>query len=57
MCFLCWEAVTRRRPSERVLIGATYCGLAFVLLLMVTVIFLDLKRIPIIKQLVENTFG
>ncbi len=42
MVFLCWEAVTRKRPSERVLIGATYCGMAFVLGLMVLVIYLDL---------------
>ena len=42
---------------ERVLIGATSCGLAFVLLLRVTVIFLDLNRIPLLKQLVESTFG
>ena len=57
MVFLTWEAVTRRRPSERVLIAATYFGLAFVLLLMVTVIFLDLERIPAIKQVVDNVFG
>jgi len=43
MVFLCWEAVTRRRPNERVLVVATYCGLAFVLLLMVTVLFLDVQ--------------
>lgn len=42
MVFLCWEAVTRKRPSERVLIGATYCGMAFVLGLMGLVIYLDL---------------
>ncbi len=42
MVFLCWEAVTRKRPSERVLIGATYCGMAFVLGLMLLVIYLDL---------------
>ncbi len=44
MVFLTWEAITRRKPSERVLIAATYFGLAFVLLLMVTVIFLDIER-------------
>lgn len=42
MVFLCWEAVTRKRPSERILIGATYCGMAFVLGLMMLVIYLDL---------------
>jgi regulator of sigma E protease len=57
MVFLTWEAVTRRRPSEKVLIAATYFGLAFVLLLMVTVIFVDLERIPAVKQVVESVFG
>ena len=57
MVFLTWEAVTRRRPSERVLIAATYVGLAFVLMLMVTVIFVDLERIPAIRQVVESVFG
>jgi regulator of sigma E protease len=42
MVFLIWEGVTRRRPSERVLIAATYCGMAFVLGLMVFVIYLDI---------------
>ena len=42
MVFLCWEAVTRKRPSERVLIAATYCGMAFVLGLMVFVLYLDI---------------
>lgn len=57
MVFLTWEAITRKRPSERVLIAATYCGLAFVLVLMVTVIFVDLERIPAIRQVVESVFG
>ena len=42
MVFLCWEAVTRKRPSERVLIAATYFGMAFVLGLMLLVIYLDI---------------
>lgn len=42
MVFLCWEAVTRKRPSEKVLIAATYCGMAFVLGLMFLVIYLDI---------------
>jgi regulator of sigma E protease len=41
MVFLCWEAVTRRKPSERVLVAATYCGMAFVLGLMALVLYLD----------------
>lgn len=42
MVFLTWEGVTRRRPSERVLVAATYCGMAFVVGLMLFVICLDL---------------
>ena len=42
MVFLLWEAVTRRRPSERVLVAATYVGIAFVLSLMVLVLWLDI---------------
>jgi regulator of sigma E protease len=42
MVFLIWEGVTRRRPSEKVMIMATYCGLIFVLGLMALVIYLDL---------------
>lgn len=42
MVFLLWEAVTRKKPSERVVIGATYVGLALVLGLMCLVLYLDL---------------
>jgi regulator of sigma E protease len=42
MVFLIWEAVTRRRPSERVLVGATYMGMLFLLGLMVLVFYLDI---------------
>jgi regulator of sigma E protease len=42
MVFLIWEAVTRKRPSERVQIGATYFGMAFVLCLALLVFYLDL---------------
>jgi regulator of sigma E protease len=41
MVFLMWEAVLRRRPSEKVMIGATYAGMAFLLSLMAFVLFLD----------------
>lgn len=41
MVFLFYEGVTGKKPSERVLIAATYIGMAFVLSLMVLVIFLD----------------
>jgi regulator of sigma E protease len=42
MVFLCWEAITRKKPSERVLVAATYVGMAFVLGLMITVLCLDI---------------
>ncbi len=42
MVFLIWEAVTRRRPSERVLVAATYAGMMFVLGLMIMVLYLDI---------------
>lgn len=41
MVFLLWEAITNRRPSERVQIAATYVGFAFLLGLMFLVIYLD----------------
>ena len=44
MVFLLWEAVTRRRPSEKIVIGASYLGMAFLLSLMVFVIYLDIGR-------------
>ena len=42
MVFLIWEAVTRKKPSEKVMIAATYLGLALVLGLMVFVLYLDI---------------
>lgn len=42
MVFLIWEAITRRKPSERIVNAATYVGLAFVLSLMVFVLYLDI---------------
>lgn len=42
MVFLLWEAVFRRRPSEKVLIGATYAGMVLLLGLMVFVLYLDI---------------
>jgi regulator of sigma E protease len=41
MMFLIWEAVTRKRPSERVQVAATYFGMAFVLCLFLLVLYLD----------------
>ena len=45
MVFLLWEAITRRRPSEKIVIGASYLGMAFLLSLMVFVIYLDIGRL------------
>ncbi|QDV32093.1 Putative zinc metalloprotease [Planctopirus ephydatiae] len=42
MVFLGYEAITRRKPNEKVQIAATYAGMAFVLGLMLFVICLDL---------------
>ena len=42
MVFLIWEGVTRRKPSEKILIVATYAGMLFVLGLMAFVLYLDL---------------
>jgi regulator of sigma E protease len=42
MVFLIWEGVTRRKPSEKVLVAATYAGFAFVLGLMIAVLYLDI---------------
>jgi len=50
MVFLLWEACTRRRPSEQVMIGATYAGFAFLLCLMALVLYLDLFIHPFAKK-------
>lgn len=42
MVFLIWEAVIRRKPSEKIVIAATYCGFAVVVTLMILVFWLDL---------------
>lgn len=42
MVFLLWEGVTRRKPSEQVVAGATYAGMLLLLGLMVLVLYLDL---------------
>jgi regulator of sigma E protease len=44
MVFLVWEAATRRKPNERVVIAATWMGMMFILGLMVTVLYLDITR-------------
>ena len=42
MVFLSWEAITGKRPSERILVAATYAGMLFVLSLMAYVLYLDI---------------
>ncbi len=42
MVWLIWEAVTRKKPSENLVIGAAYIGLGLIVLLMLTVIYLDI---------------
>lgn len=44
MVFLLWEAITRRKPSERIVTAATVAGMMFVLGLMGMVIYLDISR-------------
>lgn len=45
MVFLIWEAIARKRPSEKVFIGAQFVGIAFLLGLMALVLALDLSRL------------
>ena len=41
MVWLLWEAVTRRKPSEQLVIASTWVGLGLIVLLMCTVLYLD----------------
>ena len=41
--FLCWEGIRGKPPSERVVVTATYVGLAFVLSLMAFVLYMDIS--------------
>lgn len=50
MVFLLWEAFTRRKPNEKLQIGATYVGFAFLLCLMALVLYLDLFVHPFSKK-------
>jgi len=47
--FLCWEGIRGKPPSERVVVAATYVGLAFVLSLMVWVLYMDISSFFISK--------
>jgi regulator of sigma E protease len=40
--FLCWEGIRGKPASERVVVAATYLGLAFVLSLMLFVLCMDI---------------
>ena len=42
MVWLLWEAVTRKKPSEQLVIAATWVGLGMIVALMLTVIYLDI---------------
>lgn len=44
MVFLLYEAITRRKPNEKIQIGLSYVGLILILSLMGWVIFLDVMR-------------
>ncbi|MCA9027724.1 MAG: site-2 protease family protein [Planctomycetaceae bacterium] len=44
MVFLLWEAVTRSRPSERVVVAASLFGMTFIVALMALVLYLDISR-------------
>lgn len=50
MVFLLWEACTRKKPNETVLIGATYVGFAFLMGVMALVLYLDLFIHPFTKK-------
>lgn len=41
--FLCWEGIRGKPPSERVVVTATYLGLALVLSLMAWVMYMDIS--------------
>ncbi|HEY3968449.1 MAG TPA: RIP metalloprotease RseP [Planctomycetaceae bacterium] len=41
--FLCWEGIRGKPPSERVVVTATYVGLAFILSLMAFVMYIDIS--------------
>ncbi len=44
MVFLIWEAVSRKRPNEQVVVAATVAGMVFVVALMALVLYLDISR-------------
>lgn len=50
MVFLIWEACARRKPNEKLFVGATYVGLAFLVCLMALVLYLDFFIHPYAKK-------
>lgn len=50
MVFLLWEACARRKPNEKIFVGATYVGLAFLVCLMALVLYLDFFIHPFPKK-------
>ncbi|HET6422593.1 MAG TPA: site-2 protease family protein, partial [Planctomycetaceae bacterium] len=45
MVFLLYEGLTGKRPSEKIMVGSLYVGLAFLLGLMALVLYLDIGRL------------
>lgn len=43
--FLCWEGIRGKPPSERVVVTATYVGLALILSLMMWVMYIDISAL------------
>jgi regulator of sigma E protease len=50
MVFLITEAITRKKPSERLVNGASFAGLAFLVCLMALVLFLDIFVHPFAEK-------
>jgi regulator of sigma E protease len=42
MVFLIWELITGKKPNEKIMVGAIYIGLVFILSLMALVMYLDI---------------
>lgn len=45
--FLCWEGVRGKPPSEKIVVAATYFGLALVLSLMAWVVYMDIRNLRV----------
>ena len=56
MVFLLWEAGARRKPNEKIFVGATYVGLAFLVCLMAACFVSRLLHSPVPEEM-TNRFG